>query len=83
MAAFGLDESPQMVRQAGRRLRRLGQAVKLTRGMAMHLPFLEDTFESVVAIFPAEFIFEAQTLREIWRVLVPGGRLHPAGRKAR
>ena len=73
--AYGLDESRQMSRQAGGRLRRKGYPVRLTRGYAHNLPFPEDCFESAAATFPSEFIFEAQTLREIRRVLRPGGAL--------
>ena len=75
LAAFGLDESRQMARQARRRLRRKGFPATLTRGYAQHLPFPSDAFETVVATFPAEYIFDAHTLAEARRVLVPGGRL--------
>ncbi len=73
--AFGLDESRQMARQAGRRLRRKGYPAALSRATAQHLPFPKATFDSVVATFPSEYIFEAETLREVRRVLAPGGRL--------
>ena len=72
---FGLDESRQMSRQAGRRLRRQGLPVRLTRGYAQNLPFVRDSFDSVAATFPSEYIFEEQALAEIRRVLRPGGRL--------
>lgn len=75
LAAFGLDESRQMARQAGRRLRRKGFTGNLVRGVAQQLPFLKNSFETVVATFPAEYIFDAHTLAQIRSVLVPGGRL--------
>ena len=75
LAAFGLDESDQMSRQTGRRLRKKGYPLRLTRGYAQNLPFAGDSFDSVAATFPSEFIFEAQTLAEIRRVLKPGGQL--------
>ena len=75
LEAFGLDESRQMGRQARRRLRRRKYPVRLANGYAHNLPFPADSFDRVAATFPSEYIFEAQTLAEIWRVLKPGGRL--------
>jgi SAM-dependent methyltransferase len=46
----------------------------LTRALAQHLPFSNNSFDSVVATFPAEYIFHANTLQEAHRVLVTGGR---------
>ncbi len=64
-----------MARQAGRRLRKKGLPVRLTRGDARRLPFTAAAFDSVVATFPSEYIFDPKTLREIRRVLVPAGTL--------
>ncbi len=75
LAAFGLDESRQMARQAGRRLRAQGFPAALTRGRAQHLPFPPETFDTVAATFPSEYIFDPQTLEEIRHVLLPSGRL--------
>ncbi len=89
LTVFGLDESPQMARLARRRLLDAAcAALNLTRGIAQHLPFPSSAFDTVVSTFPAEYIFEEQTLSEIRRVLGEGGRfvLLPAawivGRKA-
>jgi len=46
----------------------------LTRGVAQRLPFPNEAFHTVVATFPAEYIFDPVTLTEAWRVLAPGGR---------
>jgi ubiquinone/menaquinone biosynthesis C-methylase UbiE len=73
--AFGLDESRQMLRLAGRRLGSRGIPVRLSRGHAQRLPFPAEAFDRVAATFPSEYIFESQTLEEVYRVLVPGGRL--------
>ncbi|HEX7542073.1 MAG TPA: methyltransferase domain-containing protein [Anaerolineales bacterium] len=73
--AFGLDESRQMAHQASRRLRKQGILSCLSRGYAQNIPFAEGVFDSVVATFPAEYIFDPQTLKEIRRVLVPAGKL--------
>ena len=75
MQAFGLDESRQMASQASRRLRKRGVISRLLLGYAQTLPFANGVFDSVVATFPAEYIFDPQTLIEIWRVLVPSGIL--------
>jgi ubiquinone/menaquinone biosynthesis C-methylase UbiE len=87
----GLDLSPAMGRQATRTLRALGQTPHLGRGRAQTLPFAANSFDTVITTFPAEFIMQASTLREIRRVLRPDGVLiivpgaqfteaHPAGR---
>jgi ubiquinone/menaquinone biosynthesis C-methylase UbiE len=48
--------------------------INLTRGLAQHLPFPNAAFDSVVATFPAEYIFDPTTITEVQRVLAPGGR---------
>jgi ubiquinone/menaquinone biosynthesis C-methylase UbiE len=75
MPVFGLDESSQMARQARNRLCRRGMDPLLVRGRAQQLPFRGGSYDSVIATFPSEYIFDPQTLKEIWRVLCPGGRL--------
>ena len=45
-----------------------------TRGLAQHLPFRDDTFDTVIATFPAEYIYDARTLSEAKRCLSDGGR---------
>jgi ubiquinone/menaquinone biosynthesis C-methylase UbiE len=75
LASFGLDESRQMALQALRRLGRNGFNANLVRALARQIPFPENSFETVVATFPSEYIFDAETLAQIRRVLVPGGRL--------
>ena len=48
--------------------------IRLARGLAQHLPFPADCFDTIVATFPADYIFDPITLEEANRVLVPGGR---------
>ena len=43
--------------------------------MRRHIPFTAETFNSVVATFPADYIFDPQTLYEIRRVLLPAGQM--------
>lgn len=72
----GLDVSWAMLRQARRRLRRFRLPVCLVRGDAVHLPYLDHTFDRVVMTFTLSAIPDAQqTLCEIARVLCPGGIL--------
>jgi ubiquinone/menaquinone biosynthesis C-methylase UbiE len=73
--AIGLDESRQMCRQAAANLRKNGLPPALFRGYAQRMPFACDSFDSLVATFPSEYIFDPATLDEAWRVLRPGGRL--------
>jgi ubiquinone/menaquinone biosynthesis C-methylase UbiE len=71
----GCDLSPYMGRIARAKLLRNGLTAPLIRGRAQQLPFASERFPVVVATFPTSFILEASTLREINRVLLPGGRL--------
>jgi ubiquinone/menaquinone biosynthesis C-methylase UbiE len=72
----GLDESIQMSQLARARLLKSGYShFNLTRGKGEYLPFISDSFDTVVSTFPTEYIFELQTLSEIQRVLHNEGRL--------
>ena len=71
----GIDESVQMGRQALRRLRRKPLTLRLARGLVQALPFPAHSFDQVAATFPTNYIYEAGTLAEIYRVLQPGGLL--------
>jgi ubiquinone/menaquinone biosynthesis C-methylase UbiE len=72
--AAGLDESPQMIRQAKRNLSWNNLSVALSRGYAQFLPFASDSFDSVVSTFPSEYIADPRTLAEVRRVLKEEGR---------
>ena len=86
--AVGIDASPQMGRLAKRNLRLDIQnqntytskalsaytQLNLARGLAQALPFAAESFDSVVATFPTEYFVDPQTLKEVKRCLVPGGR---------
>jgi ubiquinone/menaquinone biosynthesis C-methylase UbiE len=49
--------------------------IRLTRGLSQHLPFPAGYFDTVVATFPTEYIYDPATLQEAYRVLGPGSRL--------
>jgi ubiquinone/menaquinone biosynthesis C-methylase UbiE len=73
--AFGLDQSRQMALQASRRLKKQTINSQLVSGYAQNIPFLNGVFNSVVATFPSEYIFDLRTLEEVYRVLASGGKL--------
>lgn len=72
---FGVDLSPQMIRIGANRMQSAGLGPKLTRADIQTLPFGMDTFEQVVATFPTEVLFQGKTVKEIARILKPGGKL--------
>jgi len=67
----GIDESMQMGYLAKRNTDGLA---RLTRGLAQHLPFPNETFDTIVSTFPADYINDAHTLAEVKRCLLNGGR---------
>jgi ubiquinone/menaquinone biosynthesis C-methylase UbiE len=73
--AFGLDQSRQMGRLAQQNMSALGLKSQLVNGMGQSLPYRDQAFNQVVATFPTPYIFERQTIEEIYRVLLPGGVL--------
>ncbi len=73
-APVGLDLSPQMGRLAHARLRRAYFFPGLVLARAQAMPFRSSSFNSVVSTFPAEFIIQAETLKEIARVMQDSGR---------
>jgi len=82
MAAAGysctaVDRSPQMVAATRARLRHRGLLDRTPVHIAdvQALPFADERFDSVVSTFPTEYISDPATMREIGRVLRPGGRL--------
>lgn len=75
LTAVGLDLSPAMGRIARRKMLRHRIRPDLVRGNAQSLPFPASSFPAAVSTFPTEFIIAPATVREIYRVLQPGGRL--------
>ena len=73
-----VDRSPQMVAATRRELRRRGLNVGpeiVRQATVQALPFASASFDSVVSTFPTDYIADVDALREINRVLRPGGRL--------
>ena len=68
----GIDAGPGMVAVARQR----AAAVEYREGVAEALPFPDASFDAVVSQFGLMFFADRhQAIREMWRVLVPGGRL--------
>lgn len=68
----GLDPSPGMLAVA----KQLAPAIEWREGVAESLPFPDQSFDAVVSQFGLMFFTDRrQALREMLRVLAPGGRL--------
>ena len=72
LVAVAIDESTQMGRIAKHHL---GTSQRLTRGLAQSLPYQSGIFDTIIATFPTEYIFQEETLSEVKRCLSDGGRL--------
>jgi ubiquinone/menaquinone biosynthesis C-methylase UbiE len=70
----GYDLSPAMGRITQNKLAKQNYPAQLTQGKAQELPFADETFAAVLTTFPTEFIIQAETLRDVYRVLQPNGR---------
>ena len=83
----GLDLSPAMQRITAGKMRRRGIWAPRVRGRAQGMPFVDGCFDAIIATFPAEYILDPATLREVARLLrppepekdAPGGRFIIAG----
>ncbi|MFM2308871.1 MAG: hypothetical protein RLY87_992 [Chloroflexota bacterium] len=69
ISAFGIDRSARMLRAARRR------TTRIMRADTRWIPCADASQATVVAVFPAPYISEPQTLAEVARVLRPEGRL--------
>jgi ubiquinone/menaquinone biosynthesis C-methylase UbiE len=72
---IGIDESVQMGTFARKRLIKTLGTATLARAKAQSLPFPNSHFHQVTATFPSEYILDPNTLSEVHRVLVQGGKL--------
>lgn len=75
----GLDPDPKALARAERKAGREALSVRLDRGFAEELPYSDASFDRVLSALmfhhlgPQE---KVETLREVRRVLAPGGSLH-------
>lgn len=81
VTVVGVDADPAMIAMAASKLQRAGFAVPFHEGVAHDLPYPAGRFDRVVSslffhhLAPAD---KVRTVREVWRVLKPGGELHVA-----
>lgn len=69
LEVVGLDPSAAMHRIAARKLRRRGLSVPRVRAAAQAMPFRDGSFDTVVTTFPAEYVVDPATWREMARLL--------------
>jgi ubiquinone/menaquinone biosynthesis C-methylase UbiE len=69
MKPVGLDASVAMHRVTGRKLARSGIDIPRVCGVTQCVPFADESFDTAVCTFPAEYIFHPATLYEVARVL--------------
>ncbi|MHC4066998.1 MAG: class I SAM-dependent methyltransferase, partial [Planctomycetota bacterium] len=75
----GLDPDPKALAIAGRKSEKAGMAVEFDRGFSDELPYPESSFDRVFSSFMFHHLTRDEklaTLRDIRRVLRPGGSLH-------
>ncbi|MEW6718569.1 MAG: methyltransferase domain-containing protein [Chloroflexota bacterium] len=76
VTAYGIDASYSMSRVCGRLMGGLvGVNWLVINGYAQYLPFPSNHFHQVVATFPTDFLWQPLTVQQIYRVLIPGGKL--------
>jgi demethylmenaquinone methyltransferase/2-methoxy-6-polyprenyl-1,4-benzoquinol methylase len=78
LRVVGVDQSPAMMRRAGPSIRSEGldDRVRLTLGQAQALPFADEAFDAVTFTYLLRYVDDpGATLRELARVLRPGGVL--------
>ena len=73
LRSVGLEASWQMSGLAFSRLAKKDIVPLIVNGYAQYIPFPTASFHQVLATFPTEYIYHPDTVREIARVLVPGG----------
>jgi ubiquinone/menaquinone biosynthesis C-methylase UbiE len=76
---IGLDPDPKALRRAKTKATRAELSLQLDQGFADELPFAEDSFDRVFSSFMFHHLEEEnreKTLREVLRVLKPGGSFH-------
>ena len=75
----GLDPDPKALAIAKRKAERAGLAIQFERGFSNPLPFRDACFERVFSSLMFHHLTQDEksaTLREVRRVLAPGGSLH-------
>jgi ubiquinone/menaquinone biosynthesis C-methylase UbiE len=74
----GIDASPQMIRRARRKAQKAGANVQFDNAIVEELPFPDQSFDAVLSTVMLHHLPEdarRECVREVRRVLKPGGRL--------
>jgi demethylmenaquinone methyltransferase/2-methoxy-6-polyprenyl-1,4-benzoquinol methylase len=72
-SVVGLDQSPEMLAEARRRL---GDGIRLVEGTAGQLPFDDASFDALTFTYLLRYVDDPRaTLRELARVVRPGGSI--------
>jgi len=72
-SVVGLDQSPEMLAEARRRL---GSDIRLVEGTADRLPFEDASFDALTFTYLLRYVPDPpETLRELARVVRPGGSI--------
>jgi ubiquinone/menaquinone biosynthesis C-methylase UbiE len=69
MHVCGIDLSPAMHRITARKMAQRGIQAPRVQALAQRAPFADESFDTIVATFPAEYIASPATLREVVRLL--------------
>jgi ubiquinone/menaquinone biosynthesis C-methylase UbiE len=75
----GIDPDPKALARAGEKAKRAGLSIQLDRGFSDQLPYADASFDRVFSAFMFHHLAEGEqtaTMREVRRVLKPGGSLH-------
>ena len=75
----GIDPDPAALSICRRKAKRAGLSIEFDRGFADHMPYADASFDRVFSSFMFHHLeaeVKSATLREIRRVLKPGGSLH-------
>jgi ubiquinone/menaquinone biosynthesis C-methylase UbiE len=75
----GLDPDPKALTRARRKAERAGVAIRFQQGFAGELPFPDESFDRVFSSLMFHHLAgdeREKALREVRRVLAPGGSLH-------
>ena len=78
---FGLDADTDALNLARKKLEAAGVEVHLDQGLASTLPYRAESFDRVLSSLFCHHlssIFKLEAMREVSRVLVPGGQVHIA-----
>jgi len=75
----GLDGDPRVLALARRKAEAARASIGLDQGLSYELPYADASFDRVVSSLMLHHLSrdeKLRTLREVWRVLAPGGSLH-------